>query len=279
MHPYKILAAAVLAAAPVASADLLPAVSADALAPVASTSATTAQVVGLDSAGGTGSLVSSPTVVYETLSTAAQRGFTSGDANAYFGDSILLADTGRLDTFRFAAFNGGSSSGPLTTATYEFLFFDNASFTAGDYSTGLIGGFTGNIDFRDPSDPLDTGLDPGFFSRRTFTGLSGLTTPIDLLTDTIVITQRLIASTGGADNFGVIDFAGPSIGAAATQLYIDASTINAGTPGFYGINDGPGTPSTPFSVGYDVTVAPIPEPATAGLLGLGSLALLRRRKA
>jgi hypothetical protein len=243
-------------------------------APQVSSTAVSTQVDGL-SAGGTvmPAVVSGSTVVYQGINGTASAAFSSTDLNATFGDNTLFTDTGRLEEFRFSTFNSGSSMGNLLTATYTFRFFDFNEFVAGDESTGLIGGFTGTATFGDPFDPFSPGLAPGTFSTVNFTGLDGLATPIDFLTPEVVITQELTATTGGATRLGVVGFAAPAIGAASSALYIEASTVGGGTPGFYSI----GNPAAPFTTGFDVQLTAIPEPATAGLLGVVGMAMLRRR--
>ena len=64
-----------------------------------------------------------------------------------------------------------------------------------------------------------------------------------------------------------------SVGSAVPQLYIQASTVGGGVPGFYNITSG--GVAVPFTVGYQLSV---PAPGAFALLGLGGLVTARRRR-
>ncbi|MEL7238218.1 MAG: PEP-CTERM sorting domain-containing protein [Planctomycetota bacterium] len=224
-----------------------------------------------------GRTVSGPTVVFSSIDDPADlnepavaRAF-SGATDAFFGDALTLTDTGTLDEFEFSFFNSGNSSGQVQTASVDILFFDAATFTAGDHTTGLIGGFGGNLDYTGLA---NGGLDAGFFVTSRFNGLSGLATPIEFTTTDIVVVQQFADIVGGANLTGVVGYSGTPVGAQIPQLYIESSTVAAGAPGFYNITSA-GNPAD-FNTAYEVLL--VPEPASLGLLGFAGLALARRRR-
>ena len=201
-----------------------------------------------------------PTVVYSNAGTGGTlRGFSSTDLTATFGDDLDLVEGGELDAFRFSILNAGSSAGTLQSFTGNIDFFDGPT---GDF----IGGFTTNINFTTP-------LATGTFSRITVSGLGDLDI---VLPEDVIVTQSLTNIVGAASNLGVVSSNPIAVGSAVDQLFIDASTVNMGTAGFYNITS-MGVAS-PFYTIYEVTVVPIPEPTTAGLAGLAGLAFLRRRR-
>ncbi len=202
-----------------------------------------------------------PTVVYSNAGTGgALRAFASTDLTATFGDDLDLVQGGELSEFRFSVFNSSTSAGALNSFTGNINFFEPDTGT-------FIGGFTSSFNFNTP-------LAPNSFSRLTVTGLDALDI---VLPEDVLVTQSLTNIVGAANNLGVVSSNPIAVGSAVDQLYIDASTVNGGTAGFYDITS-MGVAS-PFYTIYEVTVIPVPEPTTAGLAGLAGLAFLRRRRA
>jgi hypothetical protein len=187
---------------------------------------------------------------------APNAAFSSTDLTAVFGDQLATVGTGRLQEFSFTLFNSGSSAGTLNSAEVAINFF-----RASDSS--LIGGFNVNTGAID--------LAAGFFTTLNVTGLDGL--GINLDSTDIIVTQSVNSLVGGANRLGLVSANPVSIGSSVPALYIQASTVNGGVPGFYNITSG-GAPIS-FNAGYQVVV---PTPASAALLGLGGLFAARRRR-
>ncbi len=208
-----------------------------------------------------GNSVSNPrggTTVFTNLQAGftANAAFSSTDLTAVFGDQLATVGTGRLQEFSFTLFNSGTSAGVLNSAEVAINFF-----RASDSS--LIGGFNVNTG--------EINLGTGFFTTLNVTGLDGLGIQLD--TTDIIVTQSVNSLVGGATRLGLVSATPVTIGSSIPQLYIDASTVNGGTPGFYNITSG-GNPIS-FNVGYQVVV---PAPASAAMLGLGGLIAARRRR-
>ncbi len=197
-------------------------------------------------------------IVYSNLQSGftADRAFSSTDLTAVFGDQLTTAGTGTLQDFSFNLFNSGTSAGTLTSATVSFSFFrvsDGGALGSFNVNTGTIA------------------LNAGFFTTFNVTGLGGLGVNLDS-TDIIVL-QTVTALTGAANRLGVVSTTPNSVGSAVPQLYIDASTVGGGVPGFYNITAS--GVAVPFTVGYQISV---PAPGAFALLGLGGLMTARRRR-
>jgi hypothetical protein len=100
------------------------------------------------------------------------------------------------------------------------------------------------------------GLAVGYYSALSWTSLSTLSTPIVLPTN-VMIVQQITAHTGAANRLGIARAYPPTVGTSPAGYYQN------------------GTWTTTEGAYYKVGV--IPEPTTLALLGLGALALLRRR--
>lgn len=195
--------------------------------------------------------------VYDNTGSPANFAVSSTDLASTWGDQLAMTGTGVLEEFKFTVFNSATANtGNLLTATVAIRFY-----RAGDSS--LIGGFNGNVNFG-------AGLNPGFYSTVTFTGLDGLGTPIALDTTDVIVTQQITTFTGTTVRLGVASQDPVIVGSSPESMYADSDTVGGGVAGFYTFGSGPANP------GYQVVV---PTPASAALLGLGGLVAARRRRA
>jgi hypothetical protein len=193
------------------------------------------------------SATSAITVVYDNTASAANFGFSSTDLAAIWGDRLLLTGTGLVSSHVFSIFNTGTSAGNLLTAQVAVDFFDFASAT-------YLGGYTTGVNFG-------AGLTPGFYSLVTVPGLDGL--GITIPNPDILVLQTLLGTTGPANRLGIASLDPPTVGSSPTTMYIQAATVNAGTPGFYSI----GNPPLPANPGYQLTLADTPTSTTSRTWG------------
>lgn len=168
----------------------------------------------------------------------ANFGFSSTDLAAQWGDRVTTTGTGILQENDFTVFNTGSSAGPLLSATFNIFLNDAASLTfLGGYTTGLV--------------TFGAGLNPGFFSIITVTGLGGLN--INVNTTDVLMRQQVATKTGTANRLGIASLDPPTIGSSANTMYINASTV--GPAGYYNV----GNPPLNANPGYRINVsAPVP---------------------
>ncbi len=203
-------------------------------------------------------------IIYDSTTGGTLGAFSSTDLGATFGDAITTVGTGVLSEFTLSVFNSATANTmPITAADVTVDFF------AGDETAigASLGSFTGSFNLTSP-------LAPGTFTFITYTGLESLN--IDLNVNDVVVTQQLSNIQGGSVRAGVISAVPVGVGSSFPGIYIEASTVNMGTPGFYNITSG-GVP-VDFDLGYQVSV--VPEPASAVILMLGGLlgiGILRRR--
>jgi len=176
-----------------------------------------------------------PVVVYDNTSSAANGGISSTDLAAVWGDQLATTGTGTLTEMAFTLFNSSSSAGPLLTAVVGIEFYDANT-------VAPLGAFNVNFDFG-------AGLDPGFYTIGTVTGLEGLA--IDLTTTDVIVIQTVQSFTGTASRLGVVSLDPVTVGSSTDDMYIAASTI--GAPGWYTI----GVPANP---GYRLSVTTPPVP-------------------
>lgn len=167
---------------------------------------------------------------------AAIAGFSSTDLNAQYGDRVTTTGTGILQENDVTIFNPSSSAGPLLTSTLNIGLFNGAT-------SALLGSYSTN--------PIPLGLNPGFFTIVTITGLGGLN--INVNTTDVIIVQQLGARTGTANRLGVALLDPPSIGSSTNTMYISALTV--GPAGFYNL----GNPPINANPGYRINVSqPVP---------------------
>jgi hypothetical protein len=177
------------------------------------------------------------TIVYDnsTAASPANFGFSSVDPAATFGDELFLTGTGVLSTHKFSLFNGGTA-GALLTATVNVQFFNAVT-------SALLGSYSTSINFG-------AGLNPGFFSTITVTGLD----PLLILVNTtdIIVLQTITTKTGTATKLGIASRNPPTVGSSPGTMFISATDI--GAAGFYNIGN-PAVPANPIN---QVGVSPPP---------------------
>lgn len=198
------------------------------------------------------------TTVFDNSGGGTLGAFSSTNLTNTWGDDFVATGTGTVDEFSFAVFNSGSSAGPLLTATAQVLFWDDTLAVAPFSPAGFQGGFNGNINFG-------AGLNPGFYSIVTFTGLSGL--GINLLDTYNVFTQQITAKTGTANRLGVVSANPIAIGSGFSDFYQNPGSAGEG---WYTSASGP--------VNLINKTVVIPAPGALAMLGLGGLVAGRRRR-
>jgi len=156
--------------------------------------------------------------IYSNVLSTANAGISSTSLPSIWGDHLLTTGLGIVSQNDFTIYNA-SPSGTLTACTVAINFYNFST-------SALIGGYTGSITFS-------TALSPGFYSIVTFINLETLSTPINLTTNDIVITQNLLTKTGAATRFGVVSIDPPTIGTSPVTMYISSATIGGGVPGYY----------------------------------------------
>lgn len=162
----------------------------------------------------------------------------STDLNAQWGDRVTTTGTGVLQENDFTIFNSGTSAGPLLSTTFNIALFNGTtSAFLGGYSTTPVT-FAG-------------GLNPGFFSVVTVTGLGSLN--INVNTSDVIMRQQCGVRTGTANRLGVVSMDPPTIGSSGVSMYINASTV--GPAGFYNVANVP-------NPGYRINLSQ-PVPAAA----------------
>lgn len=169
---------------------------------------------------------------------AANFGFSSTDLASIWGDRVTTTGTGILQENDFTVFNTGSSAGPLLSASFNIALNDGSSLAAlGGYTTGVV--------------VFGAGLNPGFFSIITVTGLGGLN--INVNTTDVLMRQQVATKTGLANRLGIASLDPPTIGSSTNTMYISSSTV--GPAGYYNI----GNPPLNANPGYRINVsAPVP---------------------
>jgi hypothetical protein len=167
-------------------------------------------------------------------------GFSSTDLNAQYGDRVTTTGTGILQENDFTIFNNSTNGGVLLSTTFNIALFNGTtSALLGSYSTLPV--------------TFGAGLNPGFFSVVTITGLGGLN--INVNTNDVIIRQQCGTRVGAANKLGVVIIDPPTIGSSTNTMYINATTV--GAAGFYNL----GNPPINANPGYRINVSQ-PVPAT-----------------
>lgn len=195
--------------------------------------------------------------VYDSSTGATIAATSSTNLSTIWGDQTLMTGTGVLEEFSCSIFNSGSSAGAMVSTQLGVQFNANAGGALG----ATLGGFTGNVTFSTP-------LAAGFYTVVTFTGLSGLSTPINLSTADVIIRQQL-ASTVGSTRAGVVSANPVGLGSSPASFYKDDPS--SPPAGFYTFSSG-----APADILYKVAV--VPAPGAMALMGLGGLVAGRRRR-
>jgi len=183
--------------------------------------------------------------VYDNTVSAPNFGFSSTDPAAVFGDELITTGMGILSTNKFSIYNSSGSVGSLLTATVNVSFYNAMT-------SLLLGSYNTNVNFG-------AGLNPGFFSTVTVTGIDPLL--INLNVTDIIVLQTITAKTGTAVGLGIVSRNPPTLGSSPITMYINASTV--GPAGFYNI----GNPPAPANPIYQVVINDTPVPVTRGTWG------------
>ena len=201
-------------------------------------------------------------VVYNNLAGGtALAGYSEVNTNnPIFGDALNLTSGGKMSSFGFTVFNSGSggNTGSILTANMELKFYDNTvPYAGGALSNPLIATVGFSIDFG-------TGLPAGFYTE-VGVELGGLNI---IVPTNIFVTQQLTETSGDSLRNGVVLFNLPNVGSSPNSVYLKSSGTAEGLYTFGGLNNN--------DFGYQVVL--VPEPANLANLGIGALALLRRRR-
>lgn len=195
--------------------------------------------------------------VYDSSTGATIAATSSTNMSTIWGDETLLTGTGVLEEFSCSIFNSGSSASAMVSTQLGVQFNQMVAGVPG----AVIGGFTGNVTFGSP-------LNPGFYTVVTFTGLSGLGTPVNLSSTDVLVRQQLSA-TVGSTRAGVVSANPVGVGSSPASFYKDDPSLPPA--GFYVFSSG-----APADILYKMNV--VPAPSAMALLGLGGLVAGRRRR-
>lgn len=202
--------------------------------------------------------------IYQNLSPVA--GFPAQDVGVWLYDDLELDYTlsgGNtvLDTIMFSVYHSsdGAAGSTLDTADIDIAFYVDDGVTLPPVSA-YLGGLSVIVDFTDGTP--GTGLEPGYYSTITVPNVG-----VDLLGEVYIwagTEYSAISGTADPTLLGQV-VAGPqTIGASQDYFYMDPGGLT-----WFG-----GDPKADFL--WELTV--VPEPATLGILALGGLVVLRRRR-
>jgi len=184
-------------------------------------------------------------VVYDNTGSPLNFALSSSDLLARWGDELLVTSPGLLAAQTLGIFNSGSSVGFLGIVRIRVEFYEAAT-------NAFLGDYYVNADFG-------SGLPPGYYSLLSVTDLASLNIWIPV-TDVVVI-QSVSEFTGGATRLGIVSLDPPTVGSSPDAMFIQASTVNGGVPGFYTVPSGPANPAYQLTL---VTETVGVEPATWG---------------
>ena len=197
--------------------------------------------------------------VYNSLTSGATGGTTSTDLTRIVGDDLNLSSGGILTRLQWTVNNSASGVGPILTMNTTIKIYDNTTpYTGGVLANPLLASITFGINFG-------TGLNPGFYSTVTSGNLGAFNIT---LPSKILITQQNTQLTGSSTRYGVMLFNVPSPGTSNTSTYMKGVSTAEGLYNF--------STNNTTNLGLSVQVAP--EPGTMAALGLGAVALIRRRR-
>ena len=202
--------------------------------------------------------------IYQNLSPVA--GYTGQDLGIWVYDDLQLdyalsGGNTLLDTVTFSVYysSGGALGSSLDTADIDIAFYVDDG-VSDPMVSPFLGGFNISVDFTDGTP--GTGLPPGYYSLITVPNVG-----IDLLGEQYIWAGAAYSAIGGTvapGDAGQI-IAGPqTIGASQDYFFEDPGGLF-----YFG-----GDPKADFL--WELSV--VPEPATLGLMALGGIALLRRRR-
>lgn len=181
---------------------------------------------------------------YNTIDSGSLSGTSSTELTTTWGDRVLLAATGKLNRFEFTLFNSPSSVGNLNAINILLRFFDGPSFNTSTGTGSLLGFVDGDVIFS-------SGLTPGTYSRIAVDG-NLLSTPIDLTTNDVFITQTILAKAGPASRLGIITSSeAPLVGSNYDGFFFRS---NSSGTGLYQLS------GTTTNVLYFLSVTPAPSP-------------------
>jgi len=181
-----------------------------------------------------------PVVAYENTASPANVATSSTNLSTTWGDRVTTTGTGTVEEQAITVFNSASSNtGLLLTASVEVRYYNAAT-------AALLGGYNGNVNFG-------AGLNPGFYSTVTWTGLSGLN--INLTTTDVLVTQKISSFTGTTIRLGVASLTPVTVGSSGVEFY--KNDPSAPPAGYYTFSGG----AVPAQIGYRIALAPVPVPA------------------